>query len=242
MSMPRTVRPLQGASPQSRALVVEDAPEFRDLIAAQLEAAGFWVATVADGASAVEVARSQSPDVIILDLGLPGIDGVEVCRQIRTFSEAYIVMLTGRDDEVDMLIGLSVGADDYMTKPFSARELVARVHALLRRPRVGPATQPRRLRDLVVDPDAREVIVADRKIELTRTEFDLLDALTANPKLVLSRRQLLERVWGPDWYGDDHVVDVHVSSLRRKLGDAAAEPKYIRTVRGVGYRLVGVSD
>jgi DNA-binding response OmpR family regulator len=214
--------PAGAVSPKPHALVVEDTPEFRELIAGQLEAAGFRVDTAADGASAVEAARSQPLEVIILDLGLPGIDGVEVCRQIRTFSEAYIVMLTGRDDEVDKLIGLSVGADDYMTKPFSARELVARVHAMLRRPRAAPvATRLRRLHDLVVDPDAREVVVADRRVELTRTEFDLLEALTTNPKLVLTRRQLLERVWGPDWYGDDHVVDVHVSSLRRKLGDTA---------------------
>ncbi|MEX2274330.1 MAG: response regulator transcription factor [Actinomycetota bacterium] len=226
-----------------RVLVVEDSPEFRELITAQLESSGFRVHAIGDGAEAIEIERAERFDVIVLDLGLPGLDGVEVCRQIRTFSAAYIVMLTGRDDEVDKLIGLSVGADDYMTKPFSVRELTARVNAMLRRPREPEGTtQLRRLRDLVVDPAAREVLVADHRIELTRTEFDLLEALTANPKLVLSRRQLLERVWGPDWYGDDHVVDVHVSSLRRKLGDSADHPKYIRTVRGVGYRLVGRGD
>jgi DNA-binding response OmpR family regulator len=232
----------QGSSnAELRILVVEDTPEFRDLIAGQLEAEGFRVDTVADGEQAVEAARSGHPAVIVLDLGLPGIDGVEVCRQIRTFSEAYIVMLTGRDDEVDKVIGLSVGADDYMTKPFSARELVARVRAMLRRPRAAAAgtSTTRRVSDLTVDPDAREVTIGDRRVELTRTEFDLLDALTSNPKLVLTRRQLMERVWGPDWFGEDHVIDVHVSSLRRKIGDDPQRPRYIRTVRGVGYRLVG---
>ena len=224
-----------------RILVVEDTAEFRELIAAQLEAEGFRVDAVGDGEQAVEAARSGRPDVIVLDLGLPGIDGVEVCRQVRTFSEAYIVMLTGRDDEIDKVIGLSVGADDYMTKPFSARELVARVRAMLRRPRAAAVStaSTRRVGDLTIDPDAREVTVADRRVELTRTEFDLLDALTANPKLVLTRRQLMERVWGPDWFGEDHVIDVHVSSLRRKIGDDPQAPRYIRTVRGVGYRLVG---
>jgi DNA-binding response OmpR family regulator len=223
-----------------RALVVEDADEFRELIVRQLEAEGFHAEAVTDGERAVEAARSGDPDVIVLDVGLPGIDGVEVCRRIRTFSEAYIVMLTGRDDEVDKLIGLSVGADDYMTKPFSPRELVARVRAMLRRPRTASnGSSVRRVADLVFDPDGREVSVGEVPIELTRTEFDLLDALTANPKLVLSRRQLMERIWGPDWFGDDHVVDVHMSSLRRKIGDDAGRPRYIRTVRGVGYRLVG---
>jgi DNA-binding response OmpR family regulator len=239
MSVPRADL---GSSPaELRVLVVEDTAEFRDLIADQLEAEGFRVEAVADGERAVDAARSGHPDVIVLDLGLPGIDGVEVCRRIRTFSEAYIVMLTGRDDEVDKLIGLSVGADDYMTKPFSARELVARVRAMLRRPRAAPeaAPQRRRIADLVIDPDAREVLVGGRRVDLTRTEFDLLDALSANPKLVLTRRQLMERVWGVDWFGEGHVVDVHVSSLRRKIGDDPQEPRYIRTVRGVGYRLVG---
>jgi DNA-binding response OmpR family regulator len=223
-----------------RVLVVEDTVEFRELIVNQLEAEGFRVGAVGDGERAVEVARTTSPDVIVLDLGLPGIDGVEVCRQVRTFSDAYIVMLTGRDDEVDMLIGLSVGADDYMTKPFSARELLARMRAMLRRPRAAAVSvSTRRVADLMVDPEGRLVSVSDRPVELTRTEFDLLDALTANPKLVLSRRQLMERVWGPNWYGDDHVIDVHVSSLRRKIGDDPRNPRYIRTVRGVGYRLVG---
>jgi len=229
---------------QTRVLVVEDTREFREMIAEQLAREGFRVDAAADGSTAVELARANGPDVIVLDLGLPDMDGVEVCRQIRTFSQAYVVMLTGRDDEVDKLVGLSVGADDYMTKPFSPRELVARVRAMLRRPRPssnGPSE--RRFGDLTIDPGAREVRVGGAKVDLTRIEFDLLDALSERPRLVFSRAQLLERIWGENWYGDDHVVDVHVSSLRRKIGDDLQSPRYIRTVRGVGYRLAdGGSD
>jgi DNA-binding response OmpR family regulator len=149
-------------------------------------------------------------------------------------------MLTAKTDEVDKLIGLSVGADDYVTKPFSPRELVARVRAMLRRPRTAPgepAAAVRRFGALEITPAGREVSVEGRRVELTRTEFDLLDALSAEPQVVFSRRQLLERVWGGDWFGDDHVIDVHVGNLRHKLGDDAAHPRYIRTVRGVGYRM-----
>jgi len=221
-----------------RALVVEDAREFRELVVEQLTEEGFRVETAADGRTAVELARTLQPDVIVLDLGLPDMDGVEVCRQVRTFSEAYVVILTFRDDEIDRLVGLSVGADDYMTKPFSPRELVARIRAMLRRPR-GSTTgsSERRFGDLTIDPGAREVRVGSVKVDLTRIEFDLLDAISERPRLVLSRSQLLERIWGENWYGDDHVVDVHMSSLRRKIGDDPQAPRYIRTVRGVGFRL-----
>jgi DNA-binding response OmpR family regulator len=186
----------------------------------------------------VERARAYLPDVIILDLGLPEVDGVDVCREIRTFSDAYIVMLTARQDEVDKLIGLSMGADDYVTKPFSVRELLARIQAMLRRPRAALArTGKRRVGDLVVDPEAREVWIGEKKVELTRLEFDLLDTLSAHPKVVFSRSRLLARVWGTDWVGDGHVVDVHMANLRRKIGDDPKVPRYIRTVRGVGYRM-----
>lgn len=220
-----------------RALVVDDAPEFVELIAGQLRGEGFEVETATEGEAAIESARLLEPDVIVLDLGLPTIDGVEVCRRIRTFSQAYIVMLTARDEEVDKLIGLSVGADDYMTKPFSPRELAARVRAMLRRPRSGmESPAERRAGKLTIDPLAREVRVEGVDVELTRIEFDLLDKLSARPKMVFTRAKLLEAVWGPDWFGDDHVVDVHISSLRRKIGDDPQSPHYIRTVRGVGYR------
>jgi DNA-binding response OmpR family regulator len=196
----------------------------------------------------VELARQEAPDVVVLDLMLPGIDGIEVCRVLRTFTDAYVVMLTARADEVDMLIGLSVGADDYLTKPFSPRELVARVRAMLRRPRTGlrggadqdaGSSPVRRFGALVLDPLAREVRLGEEPVELTRTEFDVLAALSARPRQVFSRRRLTEAVWGGDWVGDEHLVDVHIGHIRRKLGDDPSRPRYILTVRGVGYRMGG---
>lgn len=223
-------------------MVVEDETELADLVGSYLERDGFEVTLSYDGARAVRVAREVDPDVIVLDLGLPGLDGVEVCRQIRTFSDAYIVMLTARSDEVDTVIGLSVGADDYMTKPFSPRELSARVQAMLRRPRpLGQhgetADSTRRFGPLVVDPVGREVWLEGDSVALTRTEFDLLATLSARPQMAFSRRQLIEGVWGPAWVGDEHLVDVHIGHLRHKLGDDAAEGRFVRTVRGVGYRM-----
>jgi DNA-binding response OmpR family regulator len=195
-----------------------------------------------DGPTAVAAARERRPDVVVLDLGLPGLDGIEVCRQLRTFTDCYIIMLTARADEVDKLIGLGVGADDYVTKPFSPRELVARVRVMMRRPRtdVNPAGQQEPARtfgSLSIDVSAREVSVDGGVVELTRTEFDLLAALSARPRMAFGRRQLIEAVWGTDWIGDEHLVDVHIGHLRRKLADDPAEPRFIRTVRGVGYRM-----
>jgi len=227
-----------GARP--RALVVDDEAPLVQVVSGYLSQDGFEVDGAADGETAVAMARENRPDVVVLDLMLPGIDGVEVCRRIRTFSDAYIIMLTARSDEVDTLVGLSVGADDYLTKPFSPRELVARVRAMLRRPRAGPAetaVDRRRIGALAIDPVGREVRLDGTPVELTRTEFDLLDTLSAEPNVVFTRRQLLDRVWGGEWYGDDHVIDVHVGNLRHKLGDDATSPRYIRTVRGVGYRM-----
>jgi DNA-binding response OmpR family regulator len=225
-----------------RALVVDDEPPLVRLVSSYLEREGFQVQAAGDGQQAVELAKSWQPEVIVLDLMLPRVDGIEACRQIRTFSDAYIVMLTARAEEVDKLVGLGVGADDYLTKPFSPRELIARVRAMLRRPRAAPpsdqAPEPaRRVGELTVDPAAREVHLGGQPVELTRLEFDLLDALTEHPRVVLSRRQLLERVWGPDWVGDEHLVDVHIANLRRKLGDDPRRPRHILTVRGVGYRM-----
>ena len=227
-------------SARPRALVVEDEEPFARLIRSYLEREGFDVDAAADGETAVELARERSPDVIVLDLMLPGIDGVEACRQIRAFSDAYVVMVTARAEEADKIVGLSTGADDYITKPFSPAELVARIRAMLRRPRSPgspEASTQRRFGDLVVDPLAHEVRRDDEPVGLTPLEFDLLDALSERPRLAFSRRQLLERVWGPAWFGDEHVVDVHVANLRRKLGDDPQNPRYIRTVRGVGYRM-----
>lgn len=218
-----------------RALVIEDAPELQQIVGTALRNEGFDVAFADHGEAGLESARRHPPDVIILDIGLPGVDGVEVCRRIRVFSDAYVVMLTARDDELDKLVGLSVGADDYMTKPFSPRELVARLRAMLRRPRSQPAGEPSSEPELAIDADAREVSLAGRTLPLTRIEFDLLDTLARRPRRVMSRQQLLDAVWGPSWFGDKHVVEVHVSNLRRKL-DAATDHRYIHTVRGVGYR------
>ena len=221
-----------------RVLVVDDEQPLAELVGSYLEREGFEVTLAADGEQAVALARELDPAVIVLDLMLPGLDGVEACRRIRQFSDAYIVMLTARADESDKLVGLSTGADDYVTKPFSPPELVARVRAMLRRPRASAApAAPRRFGELEIDPAAREVRVAGEPVELTKLEFDLLDALSAEPRVAFSRGQLLERVWGQGWFGDDHVVDVHLANLRRKLGDDASAQRYVRTVRGVGYRI-----
>ena len=221
-----------------RALVVDDEQPLVALVRSYLERDGFEVAEAGDGERAVELVRELAPDVVVLDVMLPGIDGIEACRRIRRFSDAYVLMLTARADELDKIVGLSTGADDYLTKPFSPGELVARVRALLRRPRGGaPGGEPRRFGDLVVDPLAREVRRGGEPVELTRLEFDLLDALSESPRTAFSRAQLLERVWGPGWFGDEHVVDVHVANLRRKLGDDGSAPRYVLTVRGVGYRM-----
>ena len=224
-----------------RALVVDDEPSLTRVVAGYLEHEGFVVTTAADGEQALASARSDPPDVVVLDLMLPGIDGIEVCRQLRTFTDAYVIMLTARSEEVDTLIGLSVGADDYMTKPFSPRELTARIRGLLRRPRMSTQTgrdpQVRTIGDLSLDTQSREVHLRQDPVELTRTEFDLLDALTERPKLAYTRRQLIERVWGPDWVGDEHLVDIHIAHIRRKLADDAATPRFVMTIRGVGYRM-----
>jgi DNA-binding response OmpR family regulator len=175
-------------------------------------------------------------DFVVLDVDLPGIDGFEACRRLRRFSDAYVILVSSRDSEVDRLVGLSLGADDYMTKPFYVRELVARVRAMQRRPRATTRRRaPRTFGELRVDPETREVQLAGRAVELSRTEFDVLDALSAEPDVSVSRRKLLEQVWGPGWFGDDHVIDVHVSNLRRKLEDDPRAPRFVRTVRGYGY-------
>lgn len=226
-----------------RALVVEDEPALAELVADYLARDGFEVERARDGEDALRRAREFDPDVVVLDLGLPGIDGLEVCRQLRTFSDCYVVMLTARADEVGTLVGLSAGADDYVTKPFSPRELLARVRVMLRRPRVAPmratAGEPEVLRvgDLAIDLDAREVTLAGEPVHLTRTEFDLLSALATRPKRVITRSGLFEDVWGGGWIGDEHLVDVHVLHVRQKLGDTAELQRYVRTVRGVGYRI-----
>ena len=223
---------------QLRALVVDDERPLVSIVSSYLEREGFEVTVAYDGNAAVEAARAERPDVIVLDLMLPGIDGIEACRQIRSFSDAYIIMLTAKAEETDKIVGLSTGADDYLTKPFSPGELVARIRAMLRRPRSASSDDARRrFGTLEIDVPAREVTVAGKPVALTRLEFDLLDTLSAEPRVAFGRKQLLEHVWGPSWFGDDHVIDVHIANLRRKLGDDPNAPRYVRTVRGVGYRM-----
>lgn len=226
-----------------RVLIVEDEVALAGMVAAYLSRAGLDAAQVHRGDEAVERVRRDRPDVVLLDLNLPGLDGVEVARQIRTFSDCYLIMVTARVDEVDTLIGLSVGADDYVTKPFSVRELVARVEAVLRRPRTGVAARAYRAEpewvfgDLTIDSPAREVRLRGEPLALTPTERELLITLAGRPTVALSRRQLIDEVWGERWGGDEHLVDVHVAHLRRKLGDDPERGRYVVTVRGIGYRM-----
>jgi DNA-binding response OmpR family regulator len=223
---------------QLTVLVVDDEVALAGVVAGYLEHEGFTALQAHDGPSAVAMADKHRPDLIVLDVMLPGFDGVEACRQIRLFTDAYIIMLTARDEEIDKIVGLSVGADDYLVKPFSPRELIARVRAMLRRPRAVPLSPAVTvLGDLTIDAEARKVTVDGAPVDLTRTEFDLLAAMADRPRAAFSRRQLITEVWGAEWYGDEHLVDVHVGHLRRKLGDDATEPRYVRTVRGVGYGL-----
>jgi DNA-binding response OmpR family regulator len=235
------------AMPGQSVLVVEDTDEIRELVTTVLTKAGMDVRAVASGAACMEELRRRVPDVVVLDLGLPDADGTEVCRQIRAETQCYVLMLTARAEEVDLLIGLAVGADGYMAKPFSPRELVARVQAMLRFPRVvqggGPAAATpeesvRRLAELEVDEESREVRVDGAVVDLTRTEFDLLAALASRPGRVLQRETLLREVWRTDWEGNLRLVEAHMSNLRRKLVAAGLNSPEIRTVRGVGYRLV----
>ena len=221
-------------------LVVDDEPPIVELLAGYLEREGWLVDSTADGPGALEAVRRLDPDVVILDVMLPGLDGVEVCRRLRTFSDAYVLMLTARGEEIDRIVGLTTGADDYLVKPFSPREVVARIRALLRRPRRGAvagAPAGAAPHGLEVDEARRAVRVDGSAVELTALEFNLLATLAREPGIVVARAALLDALWGPGYAGDDHLVDVHVANLRRKLGDDPAGPRFVETVRGVGYRL-----
>lgn len=221
----------------AKILVVDDEPTIVSTVRAYLEQEGFAVQTAASGPAALQAARAFRPDLIVLDIMLPGMDGIEVLRRLRQDSEVYVLMLTARAEETDKVVGLTVGADDYLTKPFSPRELVARVKAILRRGRGDGAGEPvlafRRLR---IDPDARQVWKDGEAVELTPIEFELLEALARHRGRVLSREQLIEQVWDYDYYGDERVVDVHLGRLRKKVEDDPSHPTLIVTVRGAGYR------
>jgi DNA-binding response OmpR family regulator len=217
-------------------LVVDDAPNIVELLRLYLEGAGYATVVATDGPAAVELHRKHRPDLVILDLMLPGMDGFEVCRAIRREADTPVLMLTARTDDVDAIVGLELGADDYVTKPFNPRALVARVKAILRRTdgtvRLG---RPIEVGSLRIEPRRREVFVGERGVELRAREFDLLAALARDPGVVLSRESLLEDVWGTDFAGETRTVDVHVSELRKKLGP---EGPTIESVRGIGYRLI----
>jgi len=220
----------------TKILVIDDEPSITNLVSAYLKPEGYEVLTAADGNSGLKAARVFKPDLIILDLMLPGIDGIELLSRLRRESDVYVIMLTARTEETDKIVGLSVGADDYVTKPFSPRELVARVKAALRRLKSGAGPSVERsvlaFRHLSMDVGARTVIVDENPIELTAIEFDLLKALVENRGRVLSREQLLEKVWGGDYFGEMRVVDVHLGHVRQKIG----RDDLIITIRGIGYR------
>ena len=222
------------AQPGSELLLVEDEESIGALVRAYLEQCGYTVQWARTGEEALSHLGLQRPRLVILDVGLPGKDGFAVCESIRAHSTVPILMLTARDEEADRVAGFELGADDYVTKPFSPRELAARVKALLRRAEPTPHAGLLELGDVVVDPQAREVIVAGEPVELTGKEFDLLAYLLENVGIVVSRDQLLDRVWGMSYAGGTRTVDVHVAQLRRKLG----RPDAIRTLRGAGYKAV----
>ena len=239
---PTWLNPTGMTADAPRIMVVDDEQTIVDLVTGYLVREGWRVESTTDGLEALAAIETRKPDVVVLDVMLPGLDGLEVCRRLRTFTDAYVIMLTARAEEIDRIVGLSVGADDYLTKPFSPRELVARIKALLRRPRGGPARAAMGGRGLDVQLGRRRVTVDGRAIDLTNTEFELLAGLVRDPSTVVTRQQLLDRVWGADYFGDDHVIDVHIGNLRRKLGDDPERPRWIETVRGIGFRFLGEDE
>jgi len=220
-----------------RVLVVEDDRSVRETVTLLLERAGLRVTAVDDGHRALEMFSENSFDLVLLDVMLPSVDGFQVCREIRQASRIPIVMLTARSDTADVVAGLELGADDYLTKPFQGAELVARVRAALRRQSADPPLPRLQIHDLDIDAPGFRLTQSGRPVELTATEFRLLVELARNAERVVSREELLQRVWGYDYLGDSRLVDMAVKRLRDKLGDDPREPRYITTVRGAGYRL-----
>ena len=214
-------------------VVVDDEPNIADLVDLYLAREGFRVLRTGTGEAGLQAVKDHRPRLVVLDVGLPDVDGLEVCKRLRTTSQIPVIFLTARDSEVDRVLGLELGGDDYVTKPFSPAELVARVKAVLRRVDGGPAAEVMQVGAVAIDAGRREVRVAGEAVELTTKEFDLLRYLAERAGLALSRQQILDGVWGYDWYGDARTVDVHIAQVRKKLGDAVD----IKTVRGVGYRL-----
>lgn len=225
---------------KAKILLIDDEPSILNLVSAYLRSEGYEYKTAEDGPAGLKVFKSFKPDLVILDIMLPGMDGIEVLSQIRRESDAYVIMLTAKSEEVDKVVGLSVGADDYLTKPFSPRELMARVKAALRRLQKTPSDSKRQVISLPhirIDSGSRRVLVNEQEIELTTLEFNLLSIMADHNGMVLSRERLLEKVWGYDYFGDMRVVDVHVGHLRQKVGS-----EFIETVRGAGYRFEDKQD
>ncbi len=214
-------------------VVVDDEPNIADLVDLYLAREGFRVLKTDTGEAGLQAVKDHRPRLVVLDVGLPDVDGLEVCKRLRATSQIPVIFLTARDSEVDRVVGLELGGDDYLTKPFSPAELVARVKAVLRRVDGGPAAEVMQAGDVAIDAGRREVRVAGEPVDFTTKEFDLLRYLAERPGLALSRQQILDGVWGYDWYGDARTVDVHIAQVRKKLGDTVE----IKTVRGVGYRL-----
>ncbi len=229
--------------PENKVLIVEDDPNLLETLKYNLLKEGYDAVTAADGAQAVEIARREKPDLIILDIMLPKMNGFEVCRILRKEMKTPIMMLTARADETDKIVGLEIGADDYVTKPFSIRELLARVHAMLRRAKMTAApvddTASIKTGNLEVDTARHRASISGAPLELSPKEFDMLAFLVKNKGLVFTREQLLEKVWGYDFAGDTRTVDVHIRWLRQKIEKDPAHPEYFVTVRGTGYKLEG---
>jgi DNA-binding response OmpR family regulator len=214
-------------------VVVDDEPNIADLVDLYLAREGFRVLKTGTGEGGLQAVREHRPRLVVLDVGLPDVDGLEVCKRLRATSQIPVIFLTARDSEVDRVLGLELGGDDYLTKPFSPAELVARVKAVLRRVDGGAAPEVMQVGEIAIDAGRREVRIAGDAVEFTTKEFDLLRYLAERPGLALSRQQILDGVWGYDWYGDARTVDVHIAQVRKKLGEAVQ----IKTVRGIGYRL-----
>ncbi len=229
----------------TRILLVDDEPLITDSLSYSLKREGFEVKAVGDGELAMKAIGSFDPDLVVLDIMLPGMNGLEVCRRIRANSSTPVIMLTARGEELDRILGLEVGADDYLAKPFSFRELLARIRSILRRVEMDRQTsqfQPVNVGNLTLDPIARRVFRGGQELQLSAREFDLLSILMRNAGRALSREELLAQVWGEDWIGDPRTLDVHVRWLRLKIEEDPAEPEYIQTVRGHGYRFAGPEE
>jgi two-component system, OmpR family, response regulator RegX3 len=233
------------AAAKRTVLLVEDEESITAPLAEALSREGFEPVVAGTAAEALELASARPPDLVLLDLMLPDGSGLDVCRELRSRSAVPIVMLTARGEETDRVVGLEVGADDYVVKPFSARELIARIRAVLRRTAAapaGPVEEPVELGDVRVDRARRSASVGGETLELSRKEFDLLRLLVENAGSVVTRERLIDEVWDTNWFGSTKTLDVHVSALRKKLGDDPGTPRYIHTVRGVGFRFAGADE